>query len=225
MKKKILIAESEKDLVEALYEQLKLYEEFDVTAVSTSVDAQNAIREINFDVLIIDRVLTMPEGANLYRNNFFLNKHTPIIVLVPSAGIKNTSSLKNDVHFIVKPFRLRELKATLDRVITLSNVSESQNLKFGPFIFRPSKSVLTNTKTGKEIRLTEKEVAILSYLLMCSNTTTGRSELLNEVWGYNSGVTTHTLETHVYRLRQKLEADPSNASILVTEPGGYRIIA
>ena len=75
-----------------------------------------------------------------------------------------------------------------------------------------------------KIRLTEKETAILKYLFRAGDNVIGRDELLNEVWGYNSGVTTHTLETHVYRLRQKIERDPSNAAILVTETGGYRLI-
>ena len=82
----------------------------------------------------------------------------------------------------------------------------------------------SNQMKTRKIRLTEKETSILKYLFRAGDAVIGRDELLNEVWGYNSGVTTHTLETHVYRLRQKLEADPSNAQILVTEPGGYRLI-
>ena len=72
----------------------------------------------------------------------------------------------------------------------------------------------------RKIRLTEKETAILKYLFRAGEKVIGRDVLLNEVWGYNSGVTTHTLETHVYRLRQKIERDASNAELLVTEPGG-----
>jgi DNA-binding response OmpR family regulator len=74
------------------------------------------------------------------------------------------------------------------------------------------------------VRLTEKETAILKYLYRAGAKVVNRETLLSEVWGYNSGVTTHTLETHVYRLRQKMERDPSAAVILVTEPGGYRLV-
>ena len=74
------------------------------------------------------------------------------------------------------------------------------------------------------MRLTEKETAILKHLYRAGDKVVSRDTLLGEVWGYNAGVTTHTLETHVYRLRQKIEADPSNARILLTEPGGYKLV-
>jgi DNA-binding response OmpR family regulator len=75
------------------------------------------------------------------------------------------------------------------------------------------------------VRLTEKETAILRYLYRAGAKAVGRDELLQEVWGYNAGVTTHTLETHIYRLRQKIEKDPANASLLVTQDGGYKLVS
>ncbi|MBO6905972.1 MAG: winged helix-turn-helix domain-containing protein, partial [Parvibaculum sp.] len=93
----------------------------------------------------------------------------------------------------------------------------------GPYSFRPSAKVLMDAQE-KKIRLTEKETSILKYLYRAGAKVVGRDILLAEVWGYNSGVTTHTLETHIYRLRQKIEKDPSNAEILVTETGGYRLV-
>ena len=93
----------------------------------------------------------------------------------------------------------------------------------GPYTFRPSAKLLVGEKGGK-VRLTEKETAILRYLFRAGQKSISRDVLLQEVWGYNSGVTTHTLETHIYRLRQKIERDPSNARLLVTEDGGYRLV-
>ncbi len=66
---------------------------------------------------------------------------------------------------------------------------------------------------------------ILYVLNRSTDGVVARDVLLHEVWGYNAGVTTHTLETHIYRLRQKIEPDPSNARLLVTESGGYRLVA
>jgi len=78
-------------------------------------------------------------------------------------------------------------------------------------------------QTVRDIRLTEKETNILKYLYRAGGKPVAREELLEEVWGYNSGVTTHTLETHVYRLRQKIEPERGTATLLMTEPGGYRL--
>jgi len=91
------------------------------------------------------------------------------------------------------------------------------------YTFRPSSKILLNPK-GNKVRLTEKETAILRYLYRAGQRPVSRETLLQEVWGYNSGVTTHTLETHIYRLRQKVEKDAASPAILVTEAGGYKLV-
>ena len=101
--------------------------------------------------------------------------------------------------------------------------SDTAVLVIGPYKFQPAAKMLSASGSDRKIRLTEKETAILRYLYRIGNKTVSREALLGEVWGYNAAVTTHTLETHVYRLRQKIEADPQQAQILVTEAGGYRL--
>ena len=101
--------------------------------------------------------------------------------------------------------------------------SEDAVFTIGHYSFRPAQKLLVEEDGGK-VRLTEKETAILKYLYRAEQKVITRDILLEEVWGYNSGVTTHTLETHIYRLRQKIEKDPSNASLLVTESGGYKLM-
>jgi DNA-binding response OmpR family regulator len=95
-------------------------------------------------------------------------------------------------------------------------------LRVGPYAFHPADRLLVDAK-GRKLRLTDKEANILKYLYRAGDKSVTREELLAEVWGYNAGVTTHTLETHVYRLRQKIESEPGNARLLVTEAGGYRL--
>jgi DNA-binding response OmpR family regulator len=104
-----------------------------------------------------------------------------------------------------------------------SELSDEAVLTIGPYTFRPSAKLLTDDGGRRKVRLTEKEAAILKFLYRAGRVI-GRDTLLGEVWGYNAAVTTHTLETHVYRLRQKIERDPTHAEILVTEPGGYRLL-
>ena len=150
----------------------------------------------------------------------------PILMLTGADGeadmILGLDSGAND--YITKPFRLNVLLARLRAQLRQHELSEDAIFTIGPYTFRPSAKTLVDDAKRKKVRLTEKETAILKYLYRAGDKTIGRDVLLNEVWGYNSGVTTHTLETHVYRLRQKIEHDPGNAVILVTEPGGYRLV-
>jgi DNA-binding response OmpR family regulator len=126
--------------------------------------------------------------------------------------------------YVTKPFRLGVLLARLRANLRQSEHSDDAQFVIGPYTFRPSAKLLTDPSGGRKVRLTEKETAILKYLHRAGDQAIARDTLLGEVWGYNAGVTTHTLETHVYRLRQKIERDPANAEILVTETGGYRLI-
>ena len=127
--------------------------------------------------------------------------------------------------YIAKPFRLNELLARLRAHLRNFENSEDAVFEIGPYTFRPAVKLLFETAKGRRIRLTDKEAAILKFLYRAGGKAVARQTLLNEVWGYNAAVTTHTLETHVYRLRQKIEPDPAQAQILVTEGGGYRLNA
>lgn len=126
--------------------------------------------------------------------------------------------------YVTKPFRLGVLLARIRAQLRQHEQSEDAVFQVGPYSFRPSAKLMTDASGKKKIRLTEKETAILKYLFRAGDRAIGRDQLLHEVWGYNAGVTTHTLETHVYRLRQKIERDPQKAEILVTDPGGYRLV-
>ena len=125
--------------------------------------------------------------------------------------------------YIKKPFRLVELLAKMRVQIHQHEHSDDLVLSIGPYCFRPGVHLLMEKKTNRRVHLTDKETAILKYLYRVGNKVVGRDVLLNEVWGYNPEVDTHTLETHIYRLRQKIEENPSNNRILMTEPGGYRL--
>jgi len=124
--------------------------------------------------------------------------------------------------YVTKPFKLGVLLARIRAQLRQHEQSEDAVFTIGPYTFKPASKLLVDSGGGK-IRLTEKETSILKYLYRAGERVVTRDVLLHEVWGYNAGVTTHTLETHIYRLRQKIEKDPTNATILITDRGGYRL--
>ena len=221
----ILVVDDDDDLRETLAEQLSLYDEFTVLQNANAMDGMNTARSGNIDLLIMDVGLPDMDGreaVKLLRKNGF---KAPIIMLTghdtDSDTIIGLEAGAND--YITKPFRFAVLLARIRVQLRQHESSEDATFTVGPYLFKPSQKLLT-TEEGQKIRLTEKEAAIIRYLYRADQKVVTRDVLLEEVWGYNSGVTTHTLETHVYRLRQKIERDPSNAEILVTESGGYKIV-
>ncbi|MBI4183618.1 MAG: response regulator transcription factor [Proteobacteria bacterium] len=224
--KRVLIVDDDESLRHALAEQLKLHQEFVAVEVSTAMEGIEAAKRDHFDIVILDVGLPDMDGREACRLMRRNGLKCPVVMLTGADSEADTilglEAGAND--YVTKPFRLGVLLARIRAQLRQHEQSEDAVFTIGPYSFRPSAKLLLDPETKRKIRLTEKEAAILKYLFRAGPHPVGRDVLLDEVWGYNAAVTTHTLETHIYRLRQKIERDPANALILVTEPGGYRLV-
>ena len=224
--KKILMVDDDADLREALADQLVLTEEFDVFEAGTGADGLVRAKESLYDLVILDVGLPDMDGRELCRLLRKQGLKCPVIMLTGHVTDADTilglDAGAND--YVAKPFKFPVLLARIRAQLRQHEQSEDAIFNIGPYTFKPASKLLLDEQE-KKIRLTEKETNILKYLYRANDVVVARDVLLHEVWGYNAGVTTHTLETHIYRLRQKIELDPSNARILVTESGGYRLVS
>jgi len=224
--RRILIVDDDDTLREMLSEQLQLHEEFAPTEAASGAQSLELAKTDYFDVIILDVGLPDMDGRDVCRLMRRNGVTSPIIMLTGADTDADTilglDAGAND--YIIKPFRIGVLLARLRAHIRQHERSDDAVFAIGPYTFQPANKLLLRDEDGRKVRLTDKETAILKYLYRTGDKVVSRDVLLDEVWGYNASVTTHTLETHVYRLRQKIEPDPSNASILITEPGGYRLV-
>ena len=224
--KNILLVDDDEDLREALAEQLVMTEDFDVFEAGNGADAMQKTREGLYDLVILDVGLPDTDGRELCKLMRKQGVKCPILMLTGHDSDADTilglDSGAND--YVTKPFKFPVLLARIRAQLRQHEQSEDAVFQLGPYTFKPAMKMLM-TEDDKKIRLTEKETNILKFLYRAQESVVARDVLLHEVWGYNAGVTTQTLETHIYRLRQKIEPDPSNARLLVTESGGYRLVA
>ena len=207
MPTRILLAESDSVLCASLIEQLQ-HEGFEVVAANNAQDAAAAARTGTFAFAIVG--FEDGEGAATALRAAGLT--APLLILGDSATQES----------LAKPFRFSALLARMHALLAHHAASSDAAVRIGPYTFHPSAKLLQ--ADGRKVRLTEKETNILKFL-HASAGTVPRDILLHEVWGYGPAVATHTLETHIYRLRKKIEQDPAHAQILLTEGGGYRLSA
>jgi DNA-binding response OmpR family regulator len=223
--RKILIIDDDDELRESLSEQLSLHEEFDTLLAATASEGLKQARGGHVDLVLLDVGLPDLDGreaCKLLRRGGFKG---PVVMLTAQVSDADTIlSLESGANdYVTKPFRLGVLLARIRAQLRQHEQSEDAVFTIGPYTFRPASKLLVDG-AGAKIRLTEKETSILKYLYRAGERVVTRDVLLHEVWGYNAGVTTHTLETHIYRLRQKIEKDPSQAELLITETGGYKLV-
>src|SRR4029079_15854993 len=209
---------------ESLSEQLTLHEEFETALAATASEGLKQARNGHVDLVLLDVGLPDLDGreaCKLLRRGGFKG---PIVMLTAQVSDSDTilglESGAND--YVTKPFKLGVLLARIRAQLRQHEQSEDALFTIGPYTFKPASKLLLDGD-GHKIRLTEKETSILKYLYRAGERVVTRDVLRHEVWGYNAGVTTHTLETHIYRLRQKIEKDPSQAELLITETGGYKL--
>jgi DNA-binding response OmpR family regulator len=221
----ILLVDDDEELRESLKDQLELHEEFDILTAGTASQGIEAAKKDRLDLVILDVGLPDMDGreaCKILRKSGF---KSPIIMLTGNAAdadiVLGLDAGAND--YVTKPFKFAVLLARIRAQLRQHDSSEDAIFTIGHYTFKPASKMLVDEK-GAKVRLTEKETSILKYLLRSGEKVVTRDVLLHEVWGYNAGVTTHTLETHIYRLRQKIEKDPSNAELLVTEMGGYKLV-
>jgi DNA-binding response OmpR family regulator len=224
--RRVLLVDDDKELAASLAEQLQLHEEFRAVAVHSGQEALETARRERFDAILLDVGLPDMDGREVCRLLRRDGVKCPILMLTGADTEADTilglEAGAND--YVAKPFRIGVLLARLRAQLRQHDQSEDAVFHIGPYVFQPGAKLLVERSGGtRKIRLTEKEAAILKYLYRAKDRPVARETLLNEVWGYNAGITTHTLETHIYRLRQKIEEDPQNARILITDRGGYRL--
>lgn len=222
--KTLLIVDDDTDLRSALAEQLDLHEEFSTVQAQNATEGVRLAQEIKPDLILLDVDLPDMDGRDACQQMRLAGVTAPVIMLTAAMTdadtIRGLESGAND--YVTKPFKFGVLLARIRAQLRVHEQSEDAVYRLGPYEFRPSAKLLIDARQ-KKIRLTEKETNILKYLYRAGAKSVSREELLAEVWGYNAGVTTHTLETHVYRLRQKIEPDAGSQKLLLTEPGGYRL--
>ena len=222
--KTILIVDDDSELREALAEQLEMGGEFAIAQAGAGAAGVTLAQERRPDIVLLDVDLPDFNGREVARRMRAAGVSAPIIMLTGQTSDADTiAGLEAGANdYVSKPFKFAVLMARIRAQLRSHEQSEDAVFRLGPYEFRPAAKLLVDEK-NKKIRLTEKETSILKYLYRAGEKPVARDELLAEVWGYNAGVTTHTLETHVYRLRQKIEPDPANARLLLTEAGGYRL--
>ncbi len=224
--KSVLIIDDDDGLRAELAELLHLHEQLDVREAGDGRSGLDKAQEGHVDLILLDVELPDSDGRDLCRLMRKKGVKAPIIMLTAhdtdADAVLGLDSGAND--YVSKPFRLPVLLARIRAQLRQFELSDDASFPVGPYSFRPAAKMLVDETCERKVHLTEKETAIVKFLYRVGDRAVPRETLLDEVWGYNAGVTTHTLETHIYRLRQKIEPSPQAPALLVTEPGGYRLV-
>jgi len=226
VKKRVLVVDDDEPLREALSSQLDMHEGYDVLQAGTGADAIERARATTFDTILLDLMLPDLDGREVCRILRRNGNATPVIVLTAATSeadeILSLDAGANDV--VTKPFRIAVLLARVRAHMRQYASSADAAFTVGPYLYKPGARLLVERDSSREVALSDTENSILRLLCRAAGAAVTRQELYEQIWGFKAPLDTHTLQTHVYRLRRKIETDPGEPRILLSEHQGYRLI-
>ncbi len=224
----ILIIEDEPAMQLGLKDNLEL-ESYQVAVASDGQVGLEKLRTGNFDLVLLDVMLPKLSGFDVCKSARAAGIRTPIILLTAKGEeIDKVVGLELGADdYITKPFSVRELLARIKAILRRSQKAEGDKVETKVTIGRLHLdfSVYLAHENDKEVKLSQKEFAILLHLHKNKNQTVSRYDLLENVWGYEEQITTRTVDNFIVRLRQKIEANPNQPKIILTVHGsGYKLV-
>ena len=222
---KILIIEDDTDLRELIAEKLLLYEEFIPIEAATAQRGLELLKADLPDLIILDLGLPDTYGLDLLKVIRDHGVKCPIVILTAETNenvlVKGLDLGAND--FVIKPFSFPVLLARIRAHIRQHKMSGEAIIIIGRYTIHPRKKLAIDVN-GQKYFFTDKEIELLKHLHRASEKMVSSEELHKEIWGASIPLNTHTLESHIYRLRQKIEANPKVPVHLITCDGGYKLI-
>ena len=224
MKKKILLFEADTLLRNTLLEQLSLNKDLEINGSGKLEDVQYQLKSSSFDLIIMgtDREAFRLSSIGRFIKQTAITNRVLFMIASEMRRVPYFKVIKEKHYFIEQPFKIQHLSKKISIILAKISASNEMIHTIGPFMFFPLKKIIVLGDKTK-VELTEKEVDILKCLISSGEEVVDKDKLLKQVWNYSSDVTTHTLETHIYRLRQKLEIDSSIPRLIISKGGGFTI--
>ncbi|HKW52640.1 MAG TPA: response regulator transcription factor [Stellaceae bacterium] len=220
----LLIVSPEHSSHQSPLRQLALYDELVIAWAGSATEAMRLLADNNHTAVLVDAPLPDLDEAAFCRQVRRQGTRTPVLVLGSGNDAAVILALEaGAIDYLVKPVRANLLMARLRAHLRQYEQCEAASIPMGPFVLRVGEKVLLDIASGKEIRLTARETDLLKYLHRAGDRTVSQSRLLTDVWGYHASVDTHTVQTHVHRLRRKIGDDRRTGKLIVTDGHGYRL--
>ena len=225
-RKKLLLVEGDAIILSALSELLIPDDRFHLTTTTSCGDEELLFKDNHFDLIILNPELLKGRVQNYLDLIGLTGSLAPIIFTgevkdFPEVEAKNMGRL---LFCIQRPFKITILLACIRRLLSKYDFSSEVIIQLGNIQFFPG-SKFIQMNNGQKVNLTEKETNILKYLCQSKDQIVSREILLHEVWGHKTSLTTHTLETYIYRLRQKISVKLNGRELIITKKGGYQLLA